>query len=156
MRALALLGTSARPETEAMRALREAAIHQFEHGRMEEVLQANLPLAFHPGRATDATLQQCYLDFVRRAGAQQLIRQNRAVMARPDARLHLGTVCCPTLVMCGDSDQLTPPECSREIVQLIKGSEFVMLQECGHMLTMERPAEVNAALLHWLTDQGLT
>jgi pimeloyl-ACP methyl ester carboxylesterase len=59
-------------------------------------------------------------------------------------------VSCPTLVLCGDSDQLTPPECSREIVQLIKGSEFKLVPQCGHMLTMERPAEVSAALLAWL------
>ena len=155
VKALALLGTSARPETEAMRALREAAINLFEQGRIDEVLQANLPLAFHPSRAKDLLLQQSYLDFVLRAGAQQLIRQNRAVMARPDARLRLPAVACPTLVMCGDSDQLTPPECSREIAQLIKGAEFVLLHECGHMLTMERPAEVNAALLRWLAGQGL-
>ena len=155
VRALALLGTSARPETEAMRALREAAINLFEQGRVDEVLQANLPLAFHASRLDDKTLQQSYLDFVLRAGAQQLIRQNRAVMARADARLHLAAVACPTLVMCGDADQLTPPECSREIAQLIKGAEFVMLRECGHMLTMERPAEVNAALLRWLEGLAL-
>ncbi len=155
IKALALLGTSARPETEAMRALREAAITLFAQGRVEEVLQANLPLAFHPSRSEERTLQQTYLDFVLRAGARQLIRQNRAVMARVDARLHLADIGCPTLVMCGDSDQLTPPECSREIAQLIKGAEFVMLRECGHMLTMERPAEVNAALLRWLAAQGL-
>ncbi|MDD5333022.1 MAG: alpha/beta fold hydrolase [Rhodoferax sp.] len=150
IQALALLGTNARPETEAMRALRTAAIELFAQGRAEEVLRANLPLAFHPSRADDQALLQSYLEFVLRAGAEQLIRQNRAVMERPDARLHLGAVSCPTLVMCGDSDQLTPPECSREIAALIQGSELVLLPQCGHMLTMERPAEVNAALLAWL------
>ncbi len=147
---LALLGTTARPETDAMRALREAAIILFEQGRVKELLEANLAMAFHPGRADDSELRQIYLDFVLAAGAAQLIRQNRALMARPDARLHLGLVSCPTLVLCGDSDQLTPPECSREIVQLIKGSELKLVPKCGHMLTMERPAEVNAALLAWL------
>ena len=155
VKALALLGTSARPETDAMRTLREAAITLFQQGSIDDVLQANLPLAFHPSRSEDLMLRQSYLDFVRRAGARQLIRQNRAVMARADARLHLAAVDCPTLVMCGDSDQLTPPECSREIAQLIKGAKFVMLRQCGHMLTMERPAEVNAALLQWLAAQRL-
>jgi pimeloyl-ACP methyl ester carboxylesterase len=150
IKALALLGTTARPESEAMRALREAAILLFAQGRVKEVLEANLGLAFHPCRIDDMALRQSYLDCVLRAGAEQLIRQNRALMARPDARLHLGLVSCPTLVLCGDSDQLTPPECSREIVQLIKGSEFKLVPQCGHMLTMERPAEVSAALLAWL------
>ena len=150
IKGLALLGTTARPETDAMRALREAAIILFEQGRVKEVLETNLAMAFHFRRADDSELRQIYLDFVLAAGAAQLIRQNRALMARPDARLHLGLVSCPTLVLCGDSDQLTPPECSREIVQLIKGSELKLVPKCGHMLTMERPAEVNAALLAWL------
>lgn len=150
LRGLALLGTNARPETTAMHSLREAAVALFEQGRVEEVIAPNVSMAFHPSNAADATLVQSYLDFVLRAGADQLIRQNRAVMSRPDARVHLAQLTCPTLVMCGDSDQLTPPECSREIAGLVPGAELVMVADCGHLLTMERPDAVNAALLAWL------
>ncbi len=114
------------------------------------LLQANALLAFHSSRARDKALTQTYLDFVLEAGAHQLIRQNRAIMARSDARLHLPRVTCPTLVVCGDSDQLTPPECSREIAGLVRGAELHFITQCGHMLTMERPEEVNALLLEWL------
>lgn len=155
IKALALLGTNARPETPDMAKLREAAIEFFKQGRVKEVLTVNLPMAFHPSRAKDEALTQTYLDFVLEAGADQLIRQNRAIMSRPDARLHLPQVTCPTLVMCGDSDQLTPPECSREIAALIPGAELVMIPHCGHMLTMERPEEVSAALLEWLGRVGV-
>lgn len=150
VRGLALLGTNARPESEDMRQLREMAITLFEAGRAAEVLRANLPLAFHASRANDAQLAQTYLDFVLQAGAGQLVRQNRAIMTRPDARAHLAAVACPVLVMCGDSDQLTPPECSREIADLVPAAQLVMVPRCGHMLTMERPEFVNAALLAWL------
>ena len=154
VKAMALLGTNARPETPDMAKLREAAIEFFKQGRVKEVLTVNLPMAFHPSRANDAALTQTYLDFVLEAGADQLIRQNRAIMSRPDARLHLPQVTCPTLVMCGDSDQLTPPDCSREIAALIPGAEPVIVAECGHMLTMERPDAVNASLLEWLGRLG--
>lgn len=150
VKGLALLGTTARPESPQMRALREDAIALFAQGRIEEVIRPNVAMAFHPAQAANAALVQAYLDFVLRAGAQALIRQNRAVMARPDARAHLGRVRCPTLVLCGDSDQLAPPECSREIAALIPGAALVMVPQCGHMLTMERPDEVNARLLDWL------
>jgi pimeloyl-ACP methyl ester carboxylesterase len=150
IRGLALLGTNARPETPEMRQLREAAIVFFEQGRADEVLKFNLTMAFHKSRANDTALLRTYLDFVMAAGAQQLIQQNRAVMARPDARTYLPHVACPTLVLCGDSDQLTPPECSREIAALIPGAELKIIADCGHMLTMERPLEANAALLAWL------
>lgn len=150
IRGLALLGTSARPETDDMRALREAAISLFATGRAAEVLRANLAFAFHPSRAGDATLTQTYMDFVLRAGADQLIRQNRAIMARPDARATLAALRMPALVMWGDADQLTPPEANREIAALLPCAEAVELEQCGHMLTMEQPERVNAHLLRWL------
>ena len=150
IKGLALLGTNARPETDDVRKLRELAVTLFESGRAAEVLRANVPLAFHASRSSDAALVRTYLDFVLRAGVRQLVDQNRAIMARPDARVHLPFITCPVLVMCGDSDQLTPPECSQEIATLVPRARLVLLPECGHMLTMERPNEVNAALLAWL------
>ena len=148
IRALALLGTSARPENDEMRALRESAIELFAQDRVAEVIEPNVGLAFHPDTA--AALAPAYLEFVLRAGAAQLIRQNRALMTRPDARAHLGEVRCPTLVMCGDTDQLAPSECSLEIALLVANAQFVLVQDCGHMLTMERPEIVNATLVAWL------
>ena len=150
IKGLALLGTNARPETDDVRKLRELAVTLFESGRAAEVLRANVPLAFHASRSSDAALVRTYLDFVLRAGVRQLVDQNRAIMARPDARVHLPSITCPVLVVCGDSDQLTPPECSQEIATLVPRARLVLLPECGHMLTMERPNEVNAALLAWL------
>jgi pimeloyl-ACP methyl ester carboxylesterase len=148
--AIALLGTTARPETPEMRQLREEAIELFAQGRVAEVIEPNVGFAFHPDHAGDAALVRPYLEFVLRAGATQLIRQNRAVIERPDARVHLPRLRCPTLVMCGDTDQLTPPENSSEIAGLVAGAELVMVPRCGHMLTMEQPRSVNAALLAWL------
>ncbi len=151
IRALALLGTNARPETDDMRQLREGAIELFAQGQVREVIEPNVALAFHPDQAQDAALTGAYLEFVLRAGADQLIRQNRAIIARPDARTHLPLLCCPTLVMCGDADQLTPLECSEEIAALVPGAELVVVPGCGHMLTMEQPGMVNAGLKRWLS-----
>ena len=111
---------------------------------------ANVSFAFHPGRVGEAALIQSYMDLILRSGAAQLIAQNRALMARPDARLHLPRLRCPLLLICGDADQLTPLECSREIASLVPQAELHVIEECGHMLTMERPDQVNALLLHWL------
>lgn len=152
VRGLALLGTNAAPETEAMRLLREGAIDLFEQGRVREVIEPNVAFAFHPGNAQ--RLAGVYLDFVLRAGAAQLVRQNRAIIARPDARLHLPRVACPVLVMCGEADQLTPPAQSREIAALVPHARLVMVPACGHMLTMEQPEVVNEELVAWLGTLG--
>jgi pimeloyl-ACP methyl ester carboxylesterase len=152
VRGLALLGTSTRPESDDMRRLREAAMVLFEQDRLREVLEPNVAFAFHPANAADPRLVNSYLDLILRAGSGQLIRQNRAVIARPDARRHLPALRCPTLVMCGVADQLTPPECSQEIAALVPEARLVMLEDCGHMLTMEQPARVSEELAGWLAE----
>ena len=145
---LALLGTDAGPDTPEMIALRTSAIGLFAQGRAREVIEPNIGMAFHPDHAQ--ALAGAYLDFVLGAGDEQLIRQNRAVMARPDARPHLPRLACPVLVLCGEADLLTPPERSREIAALVPQARLVLVPRCGHMLTMERPDVVNAELETWL------
>lgn len=148
---LALLGTNARPESDEMRQLRTSAIAEFEQGRLREVIEPNIAFAFHSANAADPRLREDYLDLVLDAGAAALIRQNRAVMTRPDARKHLPGLCIPTLVLCGDSDQLTPPECSEEIAALVPNSRLHFIARCGHMLTMEQPEAVNAHLQNFFS-----
>ncbi len=147
---LALLGTSARADTPELLKLRGDAIALFAQGRMDEVLRANVMFAFHPRHAGDAAMVGDYLAMVRRAGAAQLIAQNRAVMAREDLRPWLPRIGCPTLVMVGEADVLTPPEQAREIADAVPGAVLEMLRECGHLLTWEQPARVNAGLQRWL------
>ncbi len=150
MAGLALLGTNPRGETAEMFKLREAAIELFERGEARDVIEFNAGFAFHPEQARDPVLVRRYVELVLDAGTDQLIRQNRAVMRRPDARDHLPSLRCPVFVMCGDADRLTPPDCSSEIAALVNHAELVWVAQCGHMLTMEKPEAVNAALGPWL------
>ena len=152
IRGLALMGTSARPETPDIRSLREAAIKLYEQGRVEEVLRANIPFAFHNDARRNAAVVDEYLRVIMAAGSTALVKQNWAVIHRPDARLHLPAVRCPSLVLWGEADQLTPPDCAKEIASLIPHAQAVELPRCGHMLTMEQPTAVNAFLLPWLNS----
>jgi pimeloyl-ACP methyl ester carboxylesterase len=146
------LGTTARADTPELIALRTAGIAEFEAGRGEPLLRANALFAFHP--AHQARLVEPYIAMMGRAGAAALIRQNRAVMGRADLRPMLGALSCPTLVVGGVQDQLTPPERSREIAEAIPGAQLQLLDECGHMLTWEQPQAVTALLVDWLTGLG--
>ena len=147
---LALLGTNARPETPEMFKLRKSAIRLFERGEARELIEFNAHFAFHPAQAADKALVAHYVRMVLDAGAEQLARQNRAVMQRPDARPHLPRLACPVLVLCGDADALAPPECAREIAGLVPHAELALIPQCGHMLTLEQPDAVNAELGRWL------
>ena len=150
VRGLALLGTSARPDTPEIAALRANAFAMIDEGRYDEMIAMNVPFSFHADRLAERALTDAYVEMLRRAGPAQLVRQNVAVAARPDSRPLLPRIACPTLVVCGDADVVTPLEHSREIAAAVPGAELVVLERCGHMLTMERPGEVNAALARWL------
>lgn len=149
VRAMALLGTTARPDTPELIALRTQACALYAAGRMDEVLRANVLFAFHPTRQKQPGLAGRYLDMIGRAGPAQLIAQNRAVMARVDSRPHLRRVHCPVLVACGEADQLTPAEVSREMAALLPQASLEIVPGAGHMLTMEQPERVSALLLRW-------
>lgn len=151
---LALLGSTARADTPEVARVRREAITAFEQGRVDEVLRANLMFAFHPQVPGDAEIVACYLSFVRRAGAAQLIRQNRALLARADQRAWLPGLACPMLVACGEADLLTPPDCAREIAAAVPGARLALVPDCGHMLTLEQPHRVNTLLCDWLDGLG--
>ena len=147
VRGLALLGSTARPDTPALVSLRCQAITLIEQGRADELLRANALFAFHPQHA--ALLLGDYLAMIGSAGSASLIQQNRAVMGRADLRPQLPHITCPTLVVCGQDDSLTPPECSQEMAGAIPNAQLELLATCGHMLTWEQPAAVTQLLLDW-------
>lgn len=152
IRALALLSTTAQPDTPELIKLRSEAIVEFEQGRAEAVLRANAALAFHPDHAADQALVARYIDTVLRAGAGQLIAQNRAVMARADMRPWLADIRCPVLVACGEADLLTPTALSLEIARAVPQARLEVIPRAGHLMTWEQPAHVTTLLLHWLAD----
>src|SRR5688572_20804661 len=148
--AMALLSTTARPDTPELLQLRSDAIVEFEAGRAETVLRANAMFAFHPDHAGDRARVEDYVQQILRAGAAQLIAQNRAVMARADMRPWLAQIRCPLLVACGDQDLLTPLEHSREIADAVPHAQLAVVASAGHLMTWEQPERVNALLLQWL------
>jgi pimeloyl-ACP methyl ester carboxylesterase len=147
---LALLDTSARPERPEQTVLRKERIALARAGRFAEILDMQFPLLVHQSRRTDAMLKGIVNAMHEDVGAAAYLRQQQAIMARADSRPLLAAVSCPTLVLVGDSDELTPPAHAEEMAAGIKGSRLVMVAACGHLATLERPAEVNAALEEWM------
>ncbi|MEO8004521.1 MAG: alpha/beta fold hydrolase, partial [Betaproteobacteria bacterium] len=111
-----------------------------------------LPFLVHPSRATDAALVKVIREMAQATGLEAYVRQQNAIIVRPDYGPTLRTIVCPTLVLCGREDRLTPLEDSERMAAAIPGSKLVVIEECGHMSTLERPDEVNAALRNWLAD----
>ena len=148
---LALLDSRARPEkpdeTERRQQLMKLA--QGERG-FAPVTSRMLPLMLHPSRVKDARLTKTIRDMAERTGVEAYLRQQRAIISRADFRPELPKIKCLTLVLCGRQDQLTPPECSEEMAAAIPEAKLLVVEECGHLSTLERPDEVNAAMREWL------
>lgn len=147
---LALLDTSARPETPQQTERRLSQIALAEGGRFEEVPPLLWPLFVHRSRHGDEALRSVVLTMAEETGPEAFVRQQKALMSRPDARPLLASIRCPTLVVVGEGDELTPPALAQEIAAGIAGARLVTVPDCGHLSTLERPEATNHALGEWM------
>ncbi|HET7254242.1 MAG TPA: alpha/beta fold hydrolase [Xanthobacteraceae bacterium] len=147
---LALLDTSARPETPEQSKRRKPQIALAQGGHFAEVPPLQFPVFVHRNRQHDEALRARVRSMAEETGAEAFLRQQKAIMTRPDMRPLLASITCPTLVLVGDGDELTPPPLSEEIAAGIAGSRLVVIADCGHLSTMERPEAVNRELVEWM------
>jgi pimeloyl-ACP methyl ester carboxylesterase len=148
---LALLDTQARPDTPDIVARRLKLNEMARSGRFGAVSRdILLKLFIHPARLSDEPLVQRVIAMADDTGPEVFLRQQAAILSRPDLRADLGAIACPTLVIVGDADALTPPDCGREIVEAVGGARLEIIPHCGHLTTMECPDAVNRLLDEWL------
>lgn len=147
--ALALLDTSARPDTPEAIASRRESIRLAKHG-FDEVVQGFTPMVIHPSHQDDAGLVQTIMDMSHAVGVDAFVKHQKALMGRIDSRPYLADIQCPTLVLCGREDLLTPLPFHRELARSIPGSKLVVIRECGHLSPLEQPGQVADAMLEWL------
>ncbi|MEI6559433.1 MAG: alpha/beta fold hydrolase [Rhodospirillaceae bacterium] len=147
---LALIDTTARPDSPEQLSRRRGLIGLARSGKFRGVTPRLLPLLIHPDRQADHDLTTTIMVMAERVGQEAFIRQQTAIMGRPDARPGLGAVTCPALVIGGREDALTPPALLAEIAALIPGARHVIIEDCGHLPPLERPHALSALLRQWL------
>ena len=147
---LALVDTQATPDTPEATARRLGFIEQTKIGRFKGVQPAIMPMILHPSRFKDTSVTQPILDMALEVGAEGFVREQHATMGRADSRPMLGSIRVPTLVIVGRQDLTTPLARAEEMAATIPNARLVVIEECGHMSPLEKPAEVTAALRKWL------
>jgi pimeloyl-ACP methyl ester carboxylesterase len=147
---LALLGTSARPDTPEQTERRRGLIALAESGRFREVPDLLFPLLVHESRRDDEALRELTREMADDVGAEAFVRQQRAIIARADSRPLLATIACRTLVVHGVDDAVIPFENGEELARGIQGARLVRLDACGHVVTAERADETTRSLVEWL------
>jgi pimeloyl-ACP methyl ester carboxylesterase len=151
---LALLDTSARPDTPAQTERRLGLIELARGGRFGEVADQLFPLLVHPSRLGDPAARALVRLMADETGPEAFVRQQQAIMSRPDSRPGLAAIGCPTLVLVGDADQLTPPAWSEEIAAGVPGTRLVVVAGAGHLSTLDQPERVTEALVAWASGEG--
>lgn len=147
---LALLDTTPYPDAPENTARREKQIKMVEDGQFDLMAQFLYGALVHPDRRDDAAFKNMVLAMMKEPGQAAFIRQQKAIITRPDSRPLLGAIACPALVLVGDADQITPPAIAAEMAAAIANARHVVVPGAGHLTPLEQPKAVIAALLDWL------
>ncbi|MFT4708323.1 MAG: pimeloyl-ACP methyl ester carboxylesterase [Ascidiaceihabitans sp.] len=147
---IALMDTNPLAETPPVAAAREPQIVGVRTGRLEQVMREEMKphyLAPGPHRAEVLDL---VMDMALTLGADTFVRQSRALQRRRDQQGTLRKCKVPTLVLCGAHDALCPVKRHTFMAELIPYAKLVILENAGHLPTLETPAETTQALRDWL------
>lgn len=148
---LALLDTSAKPATPETNVPREQMIALAEKGAFDNVTTLLWQRLVAPARLSDEPLRLAVRAMAEAVGPSGFVRQQRAIMTRPDSRPSLGAIRVPTLVLVGEEDLITPPSEAREIAAGIGAAAWLaVVPGSGHLSTLEAPDAVTRELQAWL------
>ena len=151
---LVLIATLAPNDGPAQTERRQGYIRLVEAGDFDGVVEARIPMLVHPDRRGDAMLLDAIRHMASDTGAERFLGQQRAIMSRIDSRPGLAAITVPTLLIRGDHDGITTQAHQDEILAGIAGSRLEVIEGCGHLPTLERPAETSAILRVWLQSSG--
>ncbi|WP_454656870.1 alpha/beta fold hydrolase [Bosea beijingensis] len=148
---LALLDTSARPATPETNLPREQMIALAEKGAFDNVTTLLWQKLVAPARLADEPLRLLVRRMADEVGVDGFVRQQKAIMQRPDSRPVLAGLSIPVLVLVGAEDEITPVAEARDMAGLAGArARLAIVPGCGHLSTLEAPEAVTAELLRWL------
>jgi pimeloyl-ACP methyl ester carboxylesterase len=147
---LALINTHARPDRPEATTRRRSQVARALAGDFRGVLDELFPGFVHPSRRDRADLRQLVYDMGDDIGVDAFVRQQSAIIGRPDSRPMLAVITCPTLILTGDEDNTIPNSLSKEMADGIPGAKLVILSHCGHLPQVEQPQATADALVEWL------
>ncbi len=135
-------------ETEA--ATRHAVVDMARSQGLKAMAEQWVKRMLHPERLADRELVDSIVEMVTRQGLAKIEAQARASLSRPDASAVLAQIRCPTLILAARDDLAMPVAIHEQMAQIIVHSTLKVIEHCGHMMTLERPQVVSAAMVDWL------
>lgn len=147
---LVLVATSARGDTEEMIRQRRSALRSPPE-RFKGLSRPAIQSSLHPNLRDDAEMMARVRDMGVRLGGHVFHRQS--FIAREGDLDRLGDITVPTLIISADHDALRSDTEQREVVNGIAGAEHTTINDSGHMIPLEQPKALAAALSAWLSQK---
>ncbi|HEY9079138.1 alpha/beta fold hydrolase [Magnetovibrio sp.] len=148
---LGLLDTNARADLPEQSETRKALMAEADAGHFDAIAPKLLPKLVNAAHAQDPAIAKVVLQMAERVGVDGFINQQNAILNRVDGRPDLAKIDCPTLVLCGADDAMTPPSVHQEMVDGIgANATLTVIPDCGHLSPLEQPDAVTAAMRAWL------
>ena len=152
---IALLDTNPRGELPENVPVRHQQIHNIAQGGLES-LRALVTQQLMPKYVFDSeqrsTLEPLVMKMALDVGSDEFINQWRALTSRVDSWGTLKEFRCPTLILCGVHDALCNEKLHRDMALEIKHARLEIIEEAGHLSTLDAPEQVNKALENWLNS----
>ena len=148
---LALLDANPGGSTPEQREAWEGMKETVRAGGLEDILNG-MTRNVHPARQNDLWLKETIRLMGLVTGEKACLRQLSTLQSRQDSRSELGKIACPTLLIVGRQDEVTPVGLHEEMRAAIPESSLFIVEDSGHYTPMERPQAVTALLRKWLVD----
>ncbi|MDH3747593.1 MAG: alpha/beta hydrolase [Gammaproteobacteria bacterium] len=145
---LALLDTNPHPDAPSRKSMRYEQIEEAASGNLHKLAVESLkPLYLAEKNRGDEAILATILAMALKLGPEVFERQSLALLNRPDSAATLANISCPTSVICGREDAICPVRYHEFMAREISGANLVVIDDCGHLSTMEQPEVVTEELL---------
>ena len=149
---LVLIDTNPLAELEEVKLKREPQISDALTGKLINVIRDEMkPNYLASSENQDIILNIC-LEMALSLGPKVFINQSRALQTRADQQSNIQSINIPVLIMCGSEDKLCTVERHEMMHNMISNSELKIINNAGHMPTLEQPSETTEVLKEWLMN----
>ena len=147
---LILMDTNPKAELDEVKLKREPQIREVNKGKLLEVMRDEMKPNYLAESENKSSVLNVCMDMALNLGPDVFINQSRALQSRLDQQNTIQSIKIPVLIMCGSEDKLCPVERHEMMHNMISDSDLKIINNAGHMPTLEQPRETTEVLKEWL------